>query len=122
MTDKMSMVLMKSRFKKITGVLAHFSLDHSTVEPKAVCVLGLLYFYTGKMKNQDILEGLDLSGDFKLLHENYGITQEQFDKMYDCPLCEMKKFGLNDFLIHLNDYHDSKNQSKDVVSLTLRNR
>lgn len=118
MPDKMSMVLMKSRFKKISGVLAHFSLDNSTDEPKAMCALGVLYYYTGKMKNQDSWEGLDLSGDFELLHEYYGITQEQFDKMYSCPACEKKKFGLNDFLIHLNDFHDSKNRSKDVVPFT----
>ena len=55
-----------------------------------------------------------------ILHKNYGITREQFRKLYHCPACDKAEFGLNEFLIHLNDYHDPKNRPKGVVPFTFK--
>jgi hypothetical protein len=120
MKNKISEVLMKTKLKKISGVLAHFSLEHSTAEPEAFCALGLLYYKTGKMNTKDSWEGLDVRGDFNLLNENYGITKEQFRKQYRCPACHKAEFGLNEFLIHLNDYHDPKNRTEGIVPFTFK--
>ena len=63
MQDRISDVLMKTKLEKIAGVLAHFSLDHSTAEPEAFCALGLLYYNTGKMHGKSKWEELDIRGD-----------------------------------------------------------
>jgi len=120
MQDRISDVLMKTKLKKIAGVLAHFSLDHSTAEPEAFCAMGLLYYNTGKMNNKDKWEGLDVRGDFEMLNKNYEVTREQFRKLYHCPACDKAEFGLNEFLIHLNDYHDPKNRLEGVVPFTFK--
>ena len=120
MNDSISQVLMNTKLKKIAGVLAHFSLDHSTDEPEAFCALGLLYYNTGKMSTKTSWEDLDVRGDFEFLKENYGITREQFRKLYNCPACDKSEFGLNEFLIHLNDYHDPKNRTEGIVPFTFK--
>lgn len=120
MTGKISQVLMKTKLKKIAGVLAHFSLDHSTDSPEAFCALGVLYYDTGKMSSKNNWEDLDVRGDFELLKENYHITREQFRKLYNCPACDKSEFGLNEFLIHLNDYHDPKNRLAGVIPFTFK--
>ena len=118
--DKISHVLMKTKLKKITGVLAHFSMDNPTAEPEAFCALGLLYYSTGKMSRKESWEGLYVRGDFEILHKNYGITREQFRKLYHCPACDKSEFGLNEFLIHLNDYHDPKSRLEGVIPFTFK--
>lgn len=120
MQDRISNVLMRAKLKKIAGVLAHFSLDHSAAEPEAFCAMGLLYYNTGKMSSKDKWEDLDVRGDFEILHKNYGITREQFRKLYRCPACDKSEFGLNEFLIHLNDYHDPKNRLAGVIPFTFK--
>lgn len=120
MKDRISQVLMKTKVKKIAGVLAHFSPDHTTAEPEAFCALGLLYYNTGKMSSKNSWEDLDVRGDFEFLKENYGVTREQFRKLYHCPACAKSEFGLNEFLIHLNDYHDPKNRLEGVIPFTFK--
>ena len=120
MKDRISQVLMKTKLKKIAGVLAHFSSEHSTAKPEAFCALGLLYYNTGKMSEKRSWEGLDVRGDFEIIKENYGITREQFRKLYHCPACDKAEFGLNEFLIHLSDYHDSKNRLEGFVPFTFK--
>ncbi|QLH05840.1 hypothetical protein [Nitrosopumilus ureiphilus] len=112
--------MINTKLKKIAGVLAHFSLDHSSAKPEAFCALGLLYYKTGKMNSKSSWESLDVRGDFEILKENYGITREQFRKLYSCPACDKSEFGLNEFLIHLNDYHDPKNRLEGVVPFTFK--
>ncbi|MCV0409265.1 hypothetical protein [Nitrosopumilus sp.] len=120
MKDKISQVLMKTKLKKIAGVLAHFSSDHFTAKPEAFCALGLLYYNTGNMSSKNSWEELDVRGDFEFLKENYGITREQFRKLYNCPACDKSEFGLNEFLIHLSDYHDPKTRLEGVVPFTFK--
>lgn len=118
--DRISQVLIKTKFKKIAGVLAHFSLDHSIAEPESFCALGVLYHNTGKMSNKDRWDELDVRGDFEMLKENYGITREQYRKLYNCPACSKSEFGLNEFLIHLNDFHDPKTRLEGVIPFTFK--
>ena len=120
MKDKISQVLMKTKFKKIAGVLAHFSLEHSTYEPESFCALGVLYHNTGKMSSKNSWEELDVRGDFEMLKENYGITTEQYRRLYRCPAYSKYEFGLNEFLIHLNDFHDPKTRLAGVVPFTFK--
>ena len=120
MENRLSQVLMKTKFKKIAGVLAHFSLDHSTIEPESFCALGVLYHNTGKMSSKSSWEELDVRGDFEMLNENYGITRKQYRKLYSCPACDKSEFGLNEFLIHLNDFHDPKTRLEGVVPFTFK--
>lgn len=120
MKSRISHVLIRTKLKKIAGVLAHFSLDHSTAEPEAFCALGILYYHTGKISSRSNWEDLDVRGDFEILKENYAITREQFRKLYQCPACDKSEFGLNEFLIHLNDYHDPKNRLEGVVPFTFK--
>lgn len=120
MNDKISQVLIKTKLKKISGVLAHFPAEDSKAEPEAFCALGLLYYNVGKLKTKSNWEELYVRGDFKILNENYGITKEQFRKQYRCPACNKPEFGLNEFLIHLNDYHDPKNRVEGVVPFTFK--
>ena len=120
MDKSISSVLKKTKFKKIAGVLAHFPNEHPDTKPESFCALGILYYQTGDMDKKSKWDELDVRGDFEILKKYYGITREQFRRLYDCPVCGKNEFGLNEFLIHLNDYHDPKNRIENVLPLTFK--
>ena len=118
--DKISDILKKTKLDRVAGVLAHFKSEKEDALPDSFCALGVLYHHKGRLHNRDDWEGLDVHGDLQILQEDFGITREQYRKVYDCPACTKSEFGLNEFLIHLNDYHDPQTRDPGVIPLTFK--
>lgn len=105
MKEKISNILKKVKLPKIAGVLAHFDIDDPEAEPTALCALGALYH--GKVfSNKQEYDKVEDNAAIAILKENFDIPPDRLRKLFYCPSCNQAEFGLDAFLIHLNDKHD----------------